>query len=313
MYFKAKIKELKDKISSQLLPIIDKPYVLMGVPYYKNIGDVLIWEGSRQFLKSIRHKLLYQASVSRYSGKRIKTDAVILMQGGGNFGDLWRKHQDFLIHIIEKYPQNRIIVLPQSVHYQDEKGMFIDAGKMSKHKDLWLCARDNGSFAILKKHFTNNVLLVPDMAFAIDPESINKYRAPQSKSCLFLKRADKELDAGKNYDEIIADAGISFEEKDWPTYERAYETVKILSRLTRKKFIPECVSGFYADRIFRPFMVKKGVEFISAYNEIYTTRLHGAILSFLMGKKCKVFDNIYGKNGNFINTWLKDMKYMEIL
>ena len=54
-------------------------------------------------------------------------------------------------------------------------------------------------------------------------------------------------------------------------------------------------------------MFKEGVRFISPYREVETTRLHGCILSILLGKKITLIDNSYGKNGNFYNTWLSDL------
>ena len=44
------IKELKSLISKTLLPLIGKQCVLYDVPFYKNIGDVLIWQGELSFL-----------------------------------------------------------------------------------------------------------------------------------------------------------------------------------------------------------------------------------------------------------------------
>lgn len=43
------IKELKSLISKTLLPLIGKQCVLYDVPFYKNIGDVLIWQGELSF------------------------------------------------------------------------------------------------------------------------------------------------------------------------------------------------------------------------------------------------------------------------
>lgn len=46
-----KISQLKSIIDKQLSPLIDANYILLDVPYYTNIGDTLIWEGTREFLK----------------------------------------------------------------------------------------------------------------------------------------------------------------------------------------------------------------------------------------------------------------------
>ena len=58
--------------------------------------------------------------------------------------------------------------------------------------------------------------------------------------------------------------------------------------------------------IYRKEMCKRGVEFISTYKTVYTTRLHGMILASLLGKETFFFDNSYGKIKSFYDTWLHD-------
>ena len=61
--------------------------------------------------------------------------------------------------------------------------------------------------------------------------------------------------------------------------------------------------GGMADRIER-----QSQNFINEYDEIYTTRLHGYILSVLLDKKVNLIDNSYGKNSTFYNTWMKEFE-----
>lgn len=42
---------LKSKIYTILTPLIGKKCILLDAPYYHNIGDVLIWEGTKSFIK----------------------------------------------------------------------------------------------------------------------------------------------------------------------------------------------------------------------------------------------------------------------
>ncbi len=50
-----------------------------------------------------------------------------------------------------------------------------------------------------------------------------------------------------------------------------------------------------------------GVEFISNFDLVVSTRLHGHILSLLMGVPTIMIDNNYGKNSRFYNTWLQNI------
>ena len=68
-------------------------------------------------------------------------------------------------------------MFPQSIWYEDESLIAKDAAVMARHNDLTLCARDKWSYNFLKEHFgKNKILLVPDMAFYISDEYLNKYR-----------------------------------------------------------------------------------------------------------------------------------------
>ncbi|MGL5937573.1 MAG: polysaccharide pyruvyl transferase family protein [Phocaeicola sp.] len=318
MNFKQKIDQLKSIIESTLTPLIDNDYILLDLPYYSNIGDTLIWDGTREFLNKTNKKNLYSCSHDTFKNKSIKTDTTILLQGGGNFGDIWRRHQNFRLDIIARYPNNRIIILPQTIYYEENSNLLKDAESMSKHKDLHICARDSKSFELLQKHFKNKHLLVPDMAFCIPPKSLDKYRSSEKEVALFLKRTDKELST-TNY---TPQTNLPIDTKDWPSMEtlsciqRKFEQIKyysgyvekIIGQTGRFYFINQFAHSFY-----RPDLIKQGVRFVSSYKEIYTTRLHVAILSILLNKEFKFIDNSYGKNSTFFNTWLSDLDNVELL
>ena len=51
-----KIEILKSRIEEVLRPLIDRDYVLLELPYYENIGDILIWEGERHFLEKLPYR-----------------------------------------------------------------------------------------------------------------------------------------------------------------------------------------------------------------------------------------------------------------
>lgn len=62
------------------------------------------------FLKGLPFKMLECGSAFTSNLKRkIKKDTIILLQGGGNFGDIWDIHE-FKRKVIRNYPENRIII-----------------------------------------------------------------------------------------------------------------------------------------------------------------------------------------------------------
>ena len=299
-----KIWELRQIIEEQLTPLINNDYVLYDLPYYSNIGDLLICEGELSFLIGLPFKMLECGSAFTSNLKRkIKKDTIILLQGGGNFGDIWDIHE-FKRKVIRNYPENRIIIFPQTVFYQKNENMLRDIELMSRHPYLTICARDIHSFEVLKKNFKNTILLVPDMAFCIPYENLQKYLQPTQNKTLYVKRKDKELCK----ENISFSPLFNLFESDWPSYEQVTWEEKGLKLAYKFRHLGlSSIIDLYAFYILRPQLIRKGIEFVSQYREIYTTRLHVFILSILLGKSCTIIDNSYGKNSSFYETWLKNV------
>ena len=298
----AKIEFLQGLIEKTLSPIINHDYWLLEVPYYSNVGDTLIWQGELDFLRELPYMCKGMSSYYTDIPNNIGEDDIILMQGGGNFGDLYYDPQNYRMQIVEKYPNNKIIFLPQTVWFEHEENMKECAETLSKHKKLTICARDKVSYEILKKNFTNEILLVPDMAFCID---MNRWKKPNAtKEALLLKRDDKELKAYLEITKLVEQGDVTI--CDWlPFTEECWQKTGL--RRT-KKYMP-FMYDWYAQNIFRPYMINSGVQLIGSHKKIYSTRLHAAILSILLDKAEDLtwFDNSYGKNSSFYETWLSDV------
>lgn len=309
MDYTKKIIELRSIINEKLLPLIDNDYIYLDLPYYYNIGDLLIWEGTLSFLSQTKHRCLYSTNVDNFKYREIDKNVIIILQGGGNWGDLWTLHHIFRKKIVEMYPKNRVIIFPQTVYYQDESNLKDDIEFYNKYPNVTVCTRDNKSFEIMSRNFKNNkVLLVPDMAFFIDV----KFKPKKTDRILFAKRTDKELALNKDiYKEIPSNAEIH----DWPTIEMNVNRQLIINNLNRlvslsrridslfNSSIRNFLIDIYWKKIIKPYYINCGINFINSYYEIYSTRLHISILSILMRKKLHVIDNSYGKTSSFMNTW----------
>lgn len=308
-----KINELKSVIKKELAPLITNDYVLWGLPYYSNIGDTLIWEGELEFLKTLPYKCVGTCGWNEYESKALSKDTIILIQGGGYFGDVWRLAWEYVLNTIEHYPDNRIILLPNTIFYNDVELMRSDAERMAKLKHLTICVRDRKSYKIAKENFKNEVRLVPDMAFYISLNYLEKWSLPETEKVLYLKWIDKELGA-----QDICIKAEHIDVRDWPTMddepsigERVFYKGQALYYKTRIKYVrlhafAEWLERMLAYHVYRKCLTRRGVEFVSQYKEIYTTRLHVMILSVLLGKKACFIDNNYGKLSSFYSTWLDD-------
>jgi len=312
-----KINQLRQLINEKLFPLIKGDHVYLELPYYPNIGDNLIWEGTKNFLSQIEGKCLYSAGIETFYEHSLSKDTTILLQGGGNFGDLWARHHLFRKKIIELYPQNPVIVLPQSVCYENVQNITEDEHFFAKHSNVCLCARDQVSYNFMKQHFPqNNVFLVPDMAFFADLE---KFKIQQKKTgrILFAKRLDKEFADNYRLAEIPQMADIH----DWPTFEFTAKKYRCLDYIDGWLNFFANIKGIKSinnlrdiirDRFYRYQYIKDGISFLSQYDTVYATRLHIAIMAAMLGKQVYIIDNSYGKNVNLYNTWLKDLDNVHI-
>lgn len=306
------INHLREKIQKDLSPLVSSDYVYLDLPYHPNIGDTLIWEGTREFLKTLPYKCLYYASKDSFRYRQLPKNVVVLLHGGGNFGDLYRLHSEFRKKIIELYPENRIIILPQTVFYEDMSLLQYDVDFYAAHPNVMICAREQFSFDFLTAHFKNQILLLPDMAFYLN---IGKYKVSDDVNrVLYLKRTDKELADSDSKNIIPACA----EQHDWPTYEKHFDEFDKIDRFTNRlhKLFRICgvkdktlarIEDFKRNWYYRRKYVQMGISFLCPYHSIYTTRLHVLILGVLLDKEIFLINNTSGKVVNFYNTWMKQL------
>ena len=225
--------------------------------------------------------------------------------GGGNWGDLYAPHNQLRREVVTRYPNNRIIVLPQTVYYQSARNARNDAKVFRRHKNLIICARDKYSYHFLKAFgFSKKILLLPDMAFCIDSVELKKMGKKDNGKDLLFQRVDKEGTETSTVP-VYLESRL-YDVSDWPLYEGKDDRLVHLLDLIHKKLFVE--ADQYAITCYMPNRVRDGVELISKYKRIISNRLHGAILSILMDKEVYIIDNSYGKNQQYFETWLKDTK-----
>lgn len=298
------VNNLRSQIWESLSPLITDDYVFIELPYYPNPGDALIWSGTENFLKNFNYKCLCKGSFGTFQFPKLDERTIIILQGGGNFGDLYRLNQDFRNKVYTSYPNNKIIVLPQSVYYQGRRALIKDVKIMRNHKHLTICARDRYSYNFLRKfRFSDKVMLVPDMAFYNDIDELNKYALPTEDKELIVRRIDAEarnLPSNVLYESNIQDVS------DWAIVEKE-NSIAQKFRMLQNESSNHVILDDYALNIFLPNLIETGIKQISQYKKIYATRLHAAILSIILGKDVEIWNNSYGKNKNFYETWLTDL------
>ena len=305
-----KKRQLEHIIDECLLPLIDNDYALFGLPYYNNVGDILIWNGELEFLKKTPHKCVATCALNSYPTTPLPENVVILITGGGYFGDLWRNSWESVLRRIEINRNNKIIFLPNTIYYQDPALLEKDSRFLSTFPNLTICARDKVSFELAKKSFSNKVILVPDMAFCMSEKYLSRWagRKPSKKALLF-KRRDKE-----SPDTKLAIEEAAFDIHDWAPMEQASKAELNFHRLLARTPLLRRISADAAEKsvtwlyknLYRRILTRDGIRQLSAYEKIYTTRLHAMILGCMLGRDIRLIDNKFGKLSAYYDTWLSD-------
>ncbi len=280
---------------------------LLDFPQAPNVGDSLIWLGVLAFLrKSGREEPCYSCTNVTYDRNflaRRLGRGTILLTGGGNFGDLYPTHQSLREQVIQDFPANRIIQLPQSIHF-DSPGAFARAVRvLDQHPDLTLLMRDHESLRLARSSFRAQSVLCPDMSFCLGPLA----RPVEPKQdVVWLSRRDKE---SATREPVRAPGSV--QSVDW-VHDDPLPVIRLNRFLTRNVryrpmlrplLIPSLGPTYPALLRHR---LERGCRMLSAGRVVATNRLHGYILSLLMGIPHFIADNTYGKVQAFHDAWTRD-------
>jgi exopolysaccharide biosynthesis predicted pyruvyltransferase EpsI len=291
-------------IQSELYSSFDKAFgkaktcVLLDFPNHGNVGDSAIWLGERHYLKERNIDVTYTASISAYASTKINDDHLagpIVFHGGGNFGDLWLKHQQFRLDVIQRHPEHQIICLPQTLHFSDlalEKAHF---KIINQHPRLTMFVRDRNSFEIFRRNSAHSVHLCPDSALFLNiPRPGNV-----TTDVVSLYRTDHET-RGK--------AMNPTDSEDWTkdTFRPKRLLVPLLKHLVRDFGSPSLNDIEFLDEVANERLAR-GCRQISRGNIMVCDRLHAHILATIMGVPHVVMDNNYGKICSFRECWTKDL------
>jgi exopolysaccharide biosynthesis protein PssK len=268
-----------------LLPAGSRCALLNG-PRSPNPGDHAIWLGEKALLRRLGISVSYESQVWRYSREellaRCDPEAIILLHGGGHFGDLWTYTGEQLSErILGDLKGFRIVQLPQSIHFENPRNLERMQRLIDAHGDVTILARERQSFDFARERFSTPVIACPDAAFAMDVPT-----HPQRRRCdvLWLSRTDLEARAGN---QAITAPGVLV--MDWRG------VAGVVPRLKAKR--PRSLDRAAVMHVKRAFGI------LRLGRVVVTDRLHGHILSLMAGIPHVVLDNSYGKTRSFYETW----------
>lgn len=276
---------------------------LLDVPTHQNVGDSAIHLGTLALLRRARVRVCYACSIETYSRATLARrlgDGVILLSGGGSLGDLWPLHQQLREQVLADFPDARVIQLPQSLYFTEPAALTRARTAFGAHRRLTLLLRDDRSLAAARHAFDAPSEVCPDLAFALGP--LPRPVAPTAR-VVWLARRDREAAPH-------AHAGAH------PTFDWAAHRGSPLSRVERLGHRVTSSHPRIEPYAHGPLMrlgviasrerVRGGCAMLAQGDTVITDRLHGHILSLLLGIPHAVLDNSYGKVRSFYETWTRD-------
>ncbi len=289
------------------------PLIYLDYPVHANIGDLLIEKGTERFFAHLDYNVVGCRSAHDFfssAADRVTGEMTIVLHGGGNFGDLYGLHQAFRERVIEKFPDNRIVLLPQTIHFDSQARLEACARLFSRHRNLHVCLRDQRSLEIFKTHFDNPAYLIPDMAHFLWEEFMPHRAGKAGTRTLLFVRTDKELRPFSGAVDGLpqpVDWGdlIGLEDRI------AFRTLNAL--YARGPFIGRWTSLHPLWRHLRDHLIAKAERLFQGYGTVKTNRLHAGIFALLMGRRAVLSDNSYGKLSGYYSTWLKDVPGAEFV
>jgi len=289
--------------------LVDRTVALLDWPHHTNSGDSAIWVGELQVLRRLGNRLVHRCGQSDYDPEQIRSclgrEGVVLLHGGGSFGDVYPATQRFRERVLRDLVTLPVVQLPQSLHFQDPAAERTAAAAVSAHPDFTLLVRDDESRARAEQ-LGARTLLSPDAAFGVHPVR----ERPTRHERLWLLRSDGE---SSNVRHVPDPLGIRI---DWPgTGEATYVPRAIDKLLAHRRLLSralghgEPVLERAMDRLAQR-RLDRGLALLGQGAVVITDRLHGHILSTLLGRPHVLLDNRIGKIGNFHATWTKDVSFV---
>ena len=288
-------------------------------PMHLNVGDLLIYAGTEAFFKeyniNIRLRRCLQTFDINEVKKNITKNTTIICHGGGNLGDLYPLLQKLREELVINFPNNRIILLPQTGYFSNQDEMKKSAAIFSAHKDCHLFARDLPTLELLK-NFSDKVILCPDMAHQLYGEFPlkNKVESLEKNKLYFLRKDIEASQLEKNIESTLSASAVV---KDWDDivtsndimYARIYSKLARISNISHVSIFKDKINDLWYKHTLN--IIERARNEFMKYDLVVTSRLHGHIFSCLLGIPNQVCDNSYGKNLGYYNQWTKDIDYAE--
>ena len=275
-------------------------FFLLDTPAHGNLGDQAIAAAEIAFLRDrfpdtpiieITQDTAICASAGSLK-KLIGKEDVILLSGGGNMGTLWEGEDLVRYRVLRLFPNNRVVLFPQSVFFDDtrkgQKALRVSQKKYGKHKCFSMTARDVYSYELMKTYYPQCVIhLAPDIVLYLDRQ---EPRARRDGALLVLRN---------DFEKKLSDTAVS----DIERLIRSY-TGNIRYTDTVLKGVNDIL-----DAARREMLVGALLDEFRKAKLVITDRLHGMVFAAITATPCVVLPNGYHKIKG-LYKWVADLPYI---
>lgn len=268
--------------------------LLLGSIEYDNLGDHAIVYVQKKFLEKLAPVIEIRDELYLHTRQqlrnRIMPHTLITIPGGGNMGDLWFADEQRRRWILEDFPNNPIVVFPQTISYSNtsegQQALKESEVLYNSHKNLTLCAREEESFRQMKACYPNcRVLLVPDIVLWLPVMTLDNRK---NTACLCF-REDAERVISAELRQILG------------------------SLIAQMNIVQKEISTVSETNICcadREAALRAIWQQLLSARLCVTDRLHGMIFCYLTKTPCVVFDNDNHKIRHTYEKWLQGANYI---
>lgn len=247
----------------------DKKYIFyFGKPMHSNLGDLAQCICIREFLKEnyqeyevieIESKTFVdkRCKVREKLKKLIKKEDIIFFHSGYSTQDIGGVEDIMHQYVMLDYPENKMVMLPQTVFFKTEERKLLTSRIYNSHKHLMFLARDFVSFEEAKKMF-------PDIAVYAYPDIVTTMIGKFDFNC---KRSGIVMCLRDDLEKYYSDVELNKLKEQLEQLDK----VSQIDTTSDKKIsadTPEC----------RKY-IEEYIRKLAQYNLVITDRYHGTIFS----------------------------------
>lgn len=287
------------------------PVALVNFPNHSNAGDDAVWLGAEAALSRLGHRVAYRASWGAYHPvalRRAHPHGPVLLNGGGNLGDVYRRQQEVRERVLEDLADRTVVQLPQSIWFRDPANQQAFGTQVQAHGGLHLLVRDQPSRVVADSLGAAEVALCPDLALGLPARPRTR---PVAVDVVWCARADPEVAVGHRPDDTTGVRVVDWGRAD-PAEPAAPATVRVAratERWAANRIRLHPRSRWTARLAAAPYgplarhWVERALAMLSPGRVVVTERLHAHVFCLWLGIPHVILETRNGKIGALVDAW----------